>query len=247
MADVLPKIETPPAEDTGLTELDRELLRDHARETARSCAWIGKAKATRPRQIAKNSFSKLGELENRLYALKSPEPSDDLKWLYDNLRLVHSELQDLRLSVRSLQKLPLVRTATEESIPRDIILARGLMAACNYQLTEEAFSVYLEAVQDIEPLRLNEVWGILMALKLSLLELLSQRGNQAIDAFKAEGAAAKSFDVGPLIRSLRLIGERDWRDTLEALSVVHRIFSLDPLRGCTHAWILRADKHTSSR
>jgi len=229
MADATQKLEPVEVEEPVLTEQDRELLRDHARQTARSCAWIGRASVSRPKQIARNSFRRLAELENRLYALKSPEPSDDLKWLYDNLRLVHSELQDLRESVRSLQKLPLVRTATEESIPRAIILARGLMAACNYQLSEEAFSFYLESVQEIEYLRLDEIWGMLMALKLSLLELLSQRGNQAIDAFNAEGPAAASFDVGHLIRSLRFIGERDWRDTLEQLSIVHRTFSEDPV------------------
>jgi cyclic beta-1,2-glucan synthetase len=228
MADPIQKLEPQALTETVLNEQDRELLREHARQTARSCAWIGKANRSRPKQIAKSSFARLAELENRLYALKSPEPSDDLKWLYDNLRLVHSELQDLRESVRTLQKLPLVRTATEESIPRAVILARGLIAACNYQLTEEGFSFYLESVQEIEYLRLNEIWGILMALKLSLLELLSQRGNQAVDAFLAQGPSAESFDVGRLVRSLRFIGERDWHDTLEKLSLVHRICLRDP-------------------
>lgn len=228
MADPVQKLEPQPVSKPVLTDADRELLREHARETARSCAWIGNARASRPRQIARSSFARLNQLENRLYSLKSDEPSDDLKWLYDNLRLVHSELQDLRESVRVLQKLPLVRTATEESIPRAIVLARGLVAACNYQLTEEAFSFYLDSVQEVEYLRLNELWGMLMALKLSLLELLSQRGNQAIDAFQAKGASAASFDIGRLIRSLRFIGERSWRDTLENLSLVHKIFLTDP-------------------
>ena len=228
MADPIQKLESQPAILPVLNDQDRELLRDHARETARSCAWIGNARSTRPKQIAKSSFRRLAELENRLYSLKSPEPSDDLKWLYDNMRLVHAELQDLRESVRALQKLPLVRTATEESIPRAIILARGLTAACNYELSEEAFSFYLESVQEVEYLRLNELWGMLMALKLSLLELLSQRGNQAIDAFNTSGSQAASFDIGRLVRSLRFIGERDWREALEKLSLVHRIFLNDP-------------------
>ena len=144
------------------------------------------------------------------------------------------------------QNLPLVRTATEESIPRAIILARGLIAACNYQLTEEAFSFYLESVQEIEPLRLNELWGMLMALKLSLLELLSQRGNQAIDAFHARGQPAASFDVGTvdsqpaLHRRTRLA-----RHSGEAVSV-HRIFALIP-PVCICEWISRAAKPICGR
>ena len=176
MADATQKLESSTDASSPLSELDREFLREHARETARSCAWIGNASTARPKQIARNSFRRLAELEDRLYSLHSPEPSDDLKWLYDNLRLVHAELQDLRESIRSLQKLPLVRTATEESIPRVIILSRGMIAACNHQLREEAFLIYLQAVQDVEYLRLDEIWGMLMGLKLSLLELLSQRG-----------------------------------------------------------------------
>ncbi len=83
-------------------------------------------------------------------------------------------------------------------------------------------------MQEIEPLRLSELWGILMALKLSLLELLAQRGHQALEAFGSQGESASSFDVGPLITSLKFIGEVDWRDTLEQLSVVHRTLLLDP-------------------
>jgi hypothetical protein len=211
-----------------LSENERESLREHARQTARSCAWLGNSRSSKPREICRRSLNRLSELERKLYELKSGEPSDDLRWLYENLRLVHAELQDLRESMRSLTKLPAVRTATEDSIPRAIILARGMLAACNYKLSEENFSFYLEAVQETEPLRLNEIWGMLMALKLSLLELLSQRGNQALAAFVADGDAAPSFDVGALIRSLRFIGERDWHEPLEKLSVVHRALLTDP-------------------
>ena len=182
----------------------------------------------RTREIHRKSFKRLKVLEHDLYQLRSGEPSDDLRWLYDNLRLVHTELQDLHDSARQLARLPLVRTATEEAIPRCVVLARGLLEASKYRLSKPAFSFYLEAVQEIEPLRLSELWGILMALKLSLLELLAQRGHQALEAFGSQGESAKSFDVGPLITSLKFIGEVDWRDTLEQLSVVHRTLLLDP-------------------
>jgi hypothetical protein len=230
MADPSVKLETKPAaQPLKLSQQEREAMREHACQTARSCAWLGNTRSSKPREICRRSLTRLNELERKLYALKSGEPSDDLKWLYENLRLVHSELQDLRDGIRSLTKLPAVRTATEDSIPRAVILARAMLAACNYKLTDEVFSFYLESVQETEPLRLSEIWGMLMALKLSLLELLSQRGNQALEAFAAQGASAPSFDLAALIRSLRLIGERDWRDPLEKLSLVHRTLLRDPV------------------
>lgn len=217
--------------DKTLSPAELEKLRDHAAQTARSCAWLPRQRSSgRTREIHRRSFKRLKVLERHLYQLRSGEPSDDLRWLYDNLRLVHTELQDLHDSARQLAKLPLVRTATEEAIPRCVVLARGLLAATNYRLTQPAFSFYVEAVQAIEPFRLSELWGILMALKLSLLELLAQRGHQALEAFSAQGESASSFDIGLLITSLRFIGEVDWRDTLEQLSIVHRTLLLDPSR-----------------
>ena len=67
-----------------------------------------------PREIFRKSLKRLNALEHELYALRTPDdPSDDLRWLYDNLRLVRTELQDLRDGIRRLAKLPQVRTARD--------------------------------------------------------------------------------------------------------------------------------------
>jgi hypothetical protein len=204
-------------------------LREHAIKTARACAWLpGKRYSGKPREIYRRNLRRLHILERDLYALRSGEPSDDLKWLYDNLRLVHADLQDLHDSTRILAKLPQVRTATEEAIPRCIVLARALLSAAKNRLTQPVFCLYLKAFQEIEPLRLAELEGILMALKVGLLELLAQCGHQALEAFRAHGENAPSFDVGSIITSLRTVGEVDWRKTLEQLSTVHEILCLDP-------------------
>ena len=53
-------------------------------------------------------------------------------------------------------------------------------------------------------------------------------GSQAIEAFRSQGVGAASFHVGPLIQSLRLIGDRDWKQILETISRVHTILKADP-------------------
>jgi cyclic beta-1,2-glucan glucanotransferase len=204
-------------------------LRAHAHQTARACGWLpGQHHSSRPREIYRQNLKRLNALERELYDLRTPEPSDDLQWLYDNLRLVRSELQDLRDATRILAKLPQVRTTGEEAIPRCIVLGRALLAATNYRLSQAEFAFYIEAVQEIEPLRLAELSGILTALKLVLLDLLANRGYQALAAFRADGTAAASQSIGRLVNSLRLIGGMEWRDTIEGLSIVHRTLSLDP-------------------
>ncbi len=220
----------PPAEPpNGTTAEERPELRAQATQAARSCAWLsGKRHSRRPRELYRTATNRLRILERELYELTFDAPSGDLRWLYDNFRLIRTDAQALRDSMRLLGRLPVVRTSSDESIPRCIVLARSLLTATKFQLTEEAFSLYIDAVQETEPLRLSELWGMLTALKLSLLEFIAERGRKAFDAFLLNGPNAPSFDVGSLITSLRLIGEIDWRRTLERLSVVHRVLNLDP-------------------
>ncbi len=212
-----------------LSEAEQADLRDHAIGAARSCAWLrGPRASSRPREIFLTSARDLSRLERDLYKLRSGVPSEDLIWLYDNLRLVRTDIQDLHESTKILAKLPLVRTPTEECIPRCVVLARALLAATGNQLSEPAFSFFIEAAQEIEPLRLFELMGMIPALKLVLLELLAERGRKALDAFRAEGPTAPSYNLGRIITSLRFLGEVDWKETLEQLSVIHRTFCLDP-------------------
>src|SRR5437764_7433587 len=158
------QIRVDPARPPGmeLSEAEQTDLREHAIRVVRSCAWLhGKRASGEPRQIFLKSSKSLSRLERELYSLKSAEPSDDLTWLYDNLRLVRTDIQDLHDATKILAKLPLVRTPTEECIPRCIVLARSLLAGTRNQLTETVFSFFIEATQKVEPLRLFELSGMI--------------------------------------------------------------------------------------
>ena len=228
-----PSTQIKPAETAityaGLSDSEQSRLRQHAIQAARSCAWLpGAGRSRRVREIHKQCAARFSALSRDLYALRSGEPSEDLKWLYDNVRLVQTDLHEIAESIKPLAKLPLVRAAGDESIPRSLVLARALLSATGNVLTEPAFSFFIETVEEIEPLRLAELWGMIPSLKLALLELLTESGRKALDAFRRHGRDATSLEVGRLITSLRFLGEMDWKETLEQLSVVHRVLSLDP-------------------
>ena len=212
-----------------LEEPERGRLTEAAREAARACGWTGGKCGRRPRDLVRKSAAKLSDLERELFALKSEEPSEDLQWLYDNLRLVRADTQDLEGAAKILAKLPGTRTQNDECIPRPVALARALMVAVDFRLTEPGFFHFVQAVEEVEPLRLAELGAMLPGLKIALLELIADRGWQALEAFKAQGDKAPSFNIGRLIRSLRFIGEIDWKETLEQLSIVHRLLCLDPI------------------
>ncbi len=213
---------------SALSDAEQNSLREHAMRAVRSCAWLPKRHSGKAREMFVRGARQFSKLERELYNLRSGEPSEDLKLLYDNLRLVRAEVQDLQDAAKFLGRLPAVRTASEESIPRPIVLARALLAATKNRLTEVAFSFFIDAAQEIEPLRIAELGGMLPALKVVLLESISQTGFKALETFRAAGPDAVSYDIGRLLASLRLIGEIDWKEHLEQLSLVHRTLSLDP-------------------
>jgi hypothetical protein len=212
-----------------LTDAERAEVREHAIRAARSCAWLPRKRySSRPRDIFRASMKRFSRLERELYELRSGEPSEDVKWLYQNLRLIRAEIQNLAGSTKLLGRMPQVRTATEESAPRCVVLARALVEVAKDRFSEALFAFFIESVQEVEPLREAELWGMIPALKLELVRSLAERGQQALAAFRTSGVDAPPFQVVQVIAMLRLIGEIDWQEILESLSVVHRNLCLDP-------------------
>src|SRR3954447_4276695 len=223
------ELKAPKFDWSSLSEQDRRDLRDAAARTARSGGWVSSSgRSTKPREIFKQSSREFFSLERELYAMRSGEPSLDLRTIYDNLRLIRASVADLEDSMKFLSKLPQVRTSEEQAVPRSIALARALMSASKGRLTVPAFSYFLEAVQEIEPLGLAELWGMLPALKLVLLTNVTQVGFKALADFRTNPDVQTHYGADDLIKSLRLINDLDWKRTIEDLSLVHRILCLDP-------------------
>jgi len=214
----------------GLSEAEQGELSTAAVRAARSAGWLpGKGSSARPRELFRESAQQFKQLKREIFGIQPDNLSDDLRTLYENFRLVDAVISDLADSTKFLSKLPQVRTSTEEAAPRAIVLARALLVASKNRLTVPVFSLFIESVQEIEPLRLAELWGMLPALKLVLLQNLTDAGFKALRAYHENGSGAISDGVvGRSINALRLLGDLDWKETLERLSVVHRILCLDP-------------------
>src|SRR3954447_661431 len=223
------ELKAPKFDWSSLSEQDRRDLRDAATRAARSGGWVASSgRSTKPREIFKQSSREFFRLERELYAMRSGEPPLDLRTIYDHLRLIRSSIADLEDSMKFLSKLPQVRTSEEQAVPRSIALARALMTAAKGRLTVPAFSYFLEAVQEVEPLRLAELWGMLPALKLVLLTSVTQVGFKALDDFRSNVSGQPEYGADDLIRSMRLITDLDWKRPIEDLSLVHRVLCLDP-------------------
>ncbi len=147
---------------------------------------------------------------------------DDFRWLYDNLRLLYSDLRGMKEGFKLVRKLPHVRTPDGTVAPRVVALAAGFLASTSYEFNDRSLSGYVQAFQQNTPLRLHELWALVPALKLVLLEEIAARGS------KVTADPGGSYGVGVCVHSLRDISQAGWKDVLEPLILFDRVLREDP-------------------
>ena len=150
-----------------------------------------------------------------------PPVSEDYRWLSDHVRLFHAELLVLKSS--TLRKLPHVRNLKGEIVPRVVSVAESYLEATAYQFTEQSLAAFVEAIQTEAVLNLRELWALVLALKLVLLEKIARSAPGLIAS-----PAATCAELGASVRSLSSIGHTSWKNVLEPLILFDRILRLDP-------------------
>jgi len=153
---------------------------------------------------------------------KSPV-SDDSHWLYENSRLLHTELRTIIEELKPQRKIPHVRTRKGEILPRTLALAEGFLEAASYQFSEQRFAFFVEVVQQTAVLELRELWAFVSALKLVLMEQIAAGGQYCINGVRSE-----SCSVGICVRSLRDIGHTPWKEAIEPLILFDHVLRADP-------------------
>jgi cyclic beta-1,2-glucan synthetase len=203
---------------------ETDALVSHATELARNIAWLPNTGAARP--FAERCRALRAQLRPVLKKVSSEarqQPvSDDFRWLYDNLRLVSTEAQSTIEDLKSIPKLPHIRTQQADVVPRVAALAEGFLAATSYDFSDQAFSSYVQAFQKSTVLRMVEVSALVTLLKLVLLEEIAIRGSKLIRNSR------ESLGLGVCIRSLRDIGQTSWKDVIEPLILFDKILRDDP-------------------
>ncbi|HEV2715036.1 MAG TPA: hypothetical protein VGU64_07190, partial [Terriglobales bacterium] len=167
------------------------------------------------------------DLKSLLTALESapPEPpvSNDFRWLYDNVRLLYAELQSTPVALKSERKLAHVRTQEGTVIPRVLAVAECFLEATSYEFSEIEFTAFVETFQQTTVLTMRELWTLVSALKLILLERIAARRRRVVCDSHQE-----SNGVGVYVRNLRNIGEVTWKEILEPLIAFDYILRQDP-------------------
>lgn len=197
---------------------------EHATDLALALSWLPHARSSD--FLAERGQSLSLRLEPMLRKLQKPigeaEVSDDFRWLHDNVNLLSSELQGTVDTLRSMGPLAQVRTPTGAVVPRPFAVAEGFLAATDYHFTGNAFTHYVEAFQERMPLNLSELWTLIAAMKLVLLERLEVQAATVLkDPTATVGA---SFCV----TSLRDVTQAPWREIIGPLIPFDRVLRRDP-------------------
>src|SRR6478672_11894192 len=152
---------------------------------------------------------------------KLPE-SEDLRWLRENLHMLWAEFWNTGSAFKQLRRLPHVLTPRGTTIPRAAALAEAYLYGADFNFSESGFSAYVGAFQETTVLKFRELWAIVPAMELTLLEQIAARCKNVFD----ENAPSQS--IGACIKSLIDINQLQWKEVLEPQIVFDRILRQDP-------------------
>jgi len=206
---------------------DPQVIRERAAELARTLRWLPNTPSSHT--FAERSRVLAHDFKPIFAALELPAPEgptcDDFRWLYDNGRLLYTELQNAVRTLKSQAEIAHVRTPNGETIPRVLALAEGFLQAVSYEFSEPEFALFVDVFQQTTALQLHELWTLVSALDLVLLEQIAARGKHLLS-----DPSGASIGVGACVRSLRDIGQTNWKEALEPLTVIDHVLRQDPAR-----------------
>ena len=116
------------------------------------------------------------------------------EWLLDNFHVIEEQVSNIHVDLPEsyYQELPKLAEGVLARYPRVYGIAWALVAHTDSRFEPAVLTHFVKAYQNIEPLRLGELWAIPITLRVLLVENLrrlavnimrSQTGRQLADAF----------------------------------------------------------------
>ena len=179
----------------------------------------------------------LDAMVRKLDALPEPDyrstAGDPLLVLRENPRLLRSALNEVATGGRVLDRLPRLSAAGDdgEGLPRALAVAAGYFQGTSNAWDAEALPVYIEGLQSVEPLELQELWSLSSLMKFHLMEQAVSEGESVLAAGIPPGLNPV---IQTCIKSLQELGYADWTIVGESLIVFDRVLREDPAGAYPH-------------
>ncbi|MBP6764111.1 MAG: DUF3131 domain-containing protein, partial [Rubrivivax sp.] len=118
------------------------------------------------------------------------------EWLLDNFHLVETQLQEIRegLPRRYYAQLPKLTLEPLQGLPRVYGIAWAYVAHTDSVLDTTLFSSFIQAYQEVTPLRMAELWALPTTLRVVLLENLRRVADSIASAKAAREVAHAVWD-----------------------------------------------------
>ena len=178
-------------------------------------------------------------------------------WLLDNDYRVLRAIRQVRndLPENFYQRLPTLRGASGELVPRLLSIAHGALRGMPKQVSLINLRVFVNAYQQHATLNIAELWALPSFLRLACLENLVGAFEQVNPALKARCEiseyAIKNRDVEPVdrisqaINSLAAIQSIKWQDFVDQTSEVEHILCTDPVAAYASMTVNTRNKYRS--
>jgi hypothetical protein len=167
-------------------------------------------------------------LAERVVACKAvarpPELTPPLE-LLESMRMFEAVLTGVSAAAKEYGDVPYV-SVPEGALPRVMRIAEAYVEAVGGIWSEDSLVVYMEVVQQTEPLLLAEVLLLPGSIKLAQLEFVLDRADEVFATGTMPSIEESPFS-GP-IHSLRRLNQYEWQELLEELTVFNSILALDP-------------------
>ena len=194
-----------------------------AAKLARSLAWIPGQRESRDFHIRyKKLILAFQPVLAVLESPPAPNESQDFRRLREDLLLLEAELQEISGTFQSPHRIPQVRTRDGAVVSRIAAVASDFLGSVGFEFSEPAFAAYIQAFQEITVLKLVELWMLISAMRLALLEQIAERASFLL----ADPSA--SDGIQRPVRSLLEIKQANWKVILEPLMLFDRVLRGDP-------------------
>ena len=202
---------------------DPSNLRSSAAELARNLAWVpGRRDSNVLRDRCQKLTPGFTQWLSKLRTNAEKTVPQEVRLLQESAFLLQGELQEVCSSFNQATQVPNVRTRDGAVIPRIAAIADDLLVTTGYRFREAAFAGYIQAFQEVVVLQTAELWTLIPALKLVLLEQIFERGHHLQEDPNG------SYGVQNLIRSLQEIRQTAWKAAIEPLILFDQILRQDP-------------------
>jgi cyclic beta-1,2-glucan synthetase len=149
--------------------------------------------------------------------------------LLENSVLVRSVLGATRAALTPAQELPQVSTRFGKRAPRAYVVARSYLDAVERRLDEDSLLTFLEAMQAHSTFTEAEIWTLRPFLQLALLEHVAGILDKKKSGMESH-TARDGESIVNLVRSLRSLGDIEWKEVHKTLSSTEKILCDDPQR-----------------